>query len=75
MNTCYLIGIGMGNPDTLTVGAARIIERCGLLIGARRMLEAFPELFLRQASNSLAGCEAGLGPWPGGQCRGRDSVP
>ena len=43
MNTCYLIGIGMGNPDTLTVGAARIIVRCGLLIGARRMLDAFPD--------------------------------
>lgn len=43
MKTCYLIGIGMGNPDTLTQGAARRIGECGLLIGARRMLDAFPE--------------------------------
>ena len=41
--TCYLIGIGMGNPETLTLGAARRIEACGQLIGARRMLEAFPD--------------------------------
>ena len=43
MTTCYLIGIGMGNPETLTLGAARRIEACGQLIGARRMLEAFPD--------------------------------
>lgn len=42
MTTCYLIGIGMGNPDTLTQGAARRIRESGLLIGARRLLEAFP---------------------------------
>lgn len=43
MTTCYLIGIGMGNPETLTLGAMRRIRESGLLIGARRMLEAFPE--------------------------------
>ena len=43
MTTCYLIGIGMGNPETLTLGAARRIEACGQLIGARRMLDAFPD--------------------------------
>ena len=43
MSTCYLIGIGMGNPETLTLGAARRIAGCGLLIGAKRMLEAFPD--------------------------------
>lgn len=42
MTTCYLIGIGMGNPETLTLGASRRIESCGLLIGAQRMLDAFP---------------------------------
>lgn len=34
----YLIGVGMGNPDTLTVGAVRTIESCELLIGAPRLL-------------------------------------
>ena len=37
----FLIGIGMGNPDTLTVGAKRAIEGSGLLIGAKRLLEPF----------------------------------
>ncbi|MGM9549601.1 MAG: precorrin-6y C5,15-methyltransferase (decarboxylating) subunit CbiE [Faecousia sp.] len=43
MSTCYLIGIGMGNSETLTLGAARRIAGCGLLIGAKRMLDAFPD--------------------------------
>lgn len=43
MKTCYLIGIGMGNPDTLTLSAVHRIERCGQLIGARRMLRAFSD--------------------------------
>ena len=37
----YLIGVGMGNPDTLTVGAKRAAEESGLLIGAPRLLEPF----------------------------------
>lgn len=40
----YVIGIGMGNPDTLTVGAKRAIEGSGLLIGAKRLLEPFAYL-------------------------------
>ena len=43
MMTCYLIGIGMGNPETLTQGAARRINAAGQLIGAPRMLEAFAQ--------------------------------
>lgn len=43
MTTCYLIGIGMGNPETLTLGAVRRIRESSLLIGAKRMLEAFPD--------------------------------
>lgn len=38
-----LIGMGMGNPDTLTVGAARKIAESDCLIGAARLLESFPE--------------------------------
>ena len=37
----YVIGIGMGNVETLTVGALRAIEGSGLLIGAKRLLEPF----------------------------------
>lgn len=40
----YLIGVGMGNPDTLTAGAKRAIEGSGLLIGAKRLLEPFAAL-------------------------------
>lgn len=43
MKTCYLIGVGMGNPDTLTVGAKARIEKSAQLIGAKRLLEAFSE--------------------------------
>ena len=35
----YLIGVGMGNPDTLTAGAREAIDRSPVLIGARRLLE------------------------------------
>ena len=37
----YVVGIGMGNPDTLTVEAKRAIEECQLLVGAPRLLELF----------------------------------
>ncbi|MFR2561417.1 MAG: SAM-dependent methyltransferase [Anaeromassilibacillus sp.] len=40
----WLVGIGMGNRDTLTIGAWNILKNCDCLIGAQRMLDAFPEL-------------------------------
>ena len=40
----YLIGVGMGNVDTLTVGAKRAIEGSDVLIGAKRLLEPFEGL-------------------------------
>ena len=39
----YLIGTGMGNPDTLTVQAVQAIETCVQLIGAQRLLEPWRE--------------------------------
>lgn len=39
--TVYLVGIGLGDPDTLTVEAVKAIERSNLLIGAARMLEPY----------------------------------
>lgn len=43
MKNVYLIGIGMGNPDTLTLGAQRVINECQLIIGAQRLIDAFPQ--------------------------------
>ena len=44
MTHVTLIGVGMGNPDTLTLGAMRALEGCDCLIGAPRLLEGFPQL-------------------------------
>ncbi len=40
MPQVYLIGIGMGNPDILTVRAHRLILQSDCLIGAQRMLDS-----------------------------------
>jgi len=42
MKKVYLIGIGMGNAGTLTEQARRAVESSDLLIGARRLTDAFP---------------------------------
>ena len=39
----YLIGVGMGNPETLTVRALEAIRACPVLVGARRLLEPWAE--------------------------------
>lgn len=39
----WLVGIGMGNRATLTIGALEVLKGCDCLIGAQRMLDAFPE--------------------------------
>lgn len=39
----YIIGIGMGAPENLTMEAGNAIEEAGLLIGAKRMLEPYEE--------------------------------
>ena len=44
----YLVGVGMGNPDTLTVAAKKAIEGSDLLIGASRLLEPFEGLACRK---------------------------
>lgn len=40
MKKIYIVGIGMGNPDTLTFGAYRTIKNCEAVVGARRMIES-----------------------------------
>ena len=39
----YLIGVGMGNPSTLTMEAAQAIQACPVLVGAPRLLEPYRE--------------------------------
>lgn len=43
MKKIYLVGIGMGNIETLTEQGRKAIESSGLLIGAERMVNAFPD--------------------------------
>jgi len=43
MKKIYLVGIGMGNIGTLTEMGKKAIEASELLIGAERMVNAFPE--------------------------------
>ena len=38
-----VIGIGMGNPALMTLQAQKKIKTGQLLIGAKRMLDCFPE--------------------------------
>lgn len=40
----YIIGVGMGNPRTLTGEAREALERSELIVGSSRLLEAFAEL-------------------------------
>ena len=41
MKKVYVIGIGMGNPSGITLEGKLKIEESDLVIGARRMLNAF----------------------------------
>lgn len=48
-----LIGIGMGNPDNMTVEARRACEEADVLIGAPRMLESVQKLSAPKVSAYL----------------------
>lgn len=43
MKKITLVGIGMGNPETLTEQGRKAIEASELLIGAERMVNVFPD--------------------------------
>jgi len=43
MKKIYLVGIGMGNLETLTEQGRLAIEKSELLIGAERMVDSFPQ--------------------------------
>ena len=36
----YLVGIGMGNLETMTLKAEKVIKTCDIIIGAKRMVES-----------------------------------
>ncbi len=48
-----LIGVGMGNPDTLTLGALKAIEGAQLIIGAPRLLESLGYLYKGEAHKAI----------------------
>ena len=37
----YLVGVGLGNPETMTAAARAAIEASPVLIGAPRLLEGY----------------------------------
>ena len=39
-----VIGVGMGNPNTLTVAARQALENCDLVLGSQRLLDDLSEL-------------------------------
>lgn len=43
MRKVYIVGIGMGNPDTLTIGGQRAVSESQGLVGARRMVDSFTQ--------------------------------
>lgn len=43
MKKIYLVGIGMGNIETLTEQGRKAVEASELLIGAERMIKSFPD--------------------------------
>ena len=49
-----VVGIGMGNPDTLTVGAMRAVCGAELLIGAKRMLQSLPPEAAGERAEAIA---------------------
>ncbi len=40
MKKIWIIGIGMGNPGTMTMHACELIKKCGAVAGAERMLDS-----------------------------------
>lgn len=43
MKEVAIVGMGMGNPDLLTIGALRAIQEADLIIGSKRLLCDLPE--------------------------------
>lgn len=50
----YVIGVGMGNPATLTLEAKDALEQSELVIGSARLLEAFGNLSVRKEALVVA---------------------
>ena len=43
MKTVTIVGMGMGNVDTLTVGAWNALQSAKRIIGAKRLLDSLPD--------------------------------
>lgn len=56
----FIIGVGLGNPDTLTVAAQRAIAACPVLMGAPRLLAPYPDKtgFPYLAASDIVACIA-----------------
>ena len=46
----YVVGIGMGNPDTLTVAACDALRKSGLIVGSSRLLQALEDYEARKVA-------------------------
>lgn len=61
----YLIGVGLGNPNTLTLAARRAIDTCPVVVGAPRLLEPYgekeqvPLIAAADIAAFLGGCQRG----------------
>lgn len=40
----YVIGVGVGSSDMMTLGALRVLVKCDLVVGAKRVLETLDEI-------------------------------
>ena len=67
----YLIGMGMGNPETLTAEASAAIEECDLLLGATRLVE--PYIHSGKELAPLIACLLYTSRQPPGRQRGRQN--
>lgn len=71
----YLVGIGMGNPATLTLGARDAILASGLVVGAPRMLDAVRDLLRTAPGGAAAGAGAPGEKDVGGAVAGAPGAP
>ena len=58
MKKVFIIGIGMGSSDGITVEARKVIEECQALIGASRMLETVRNFHFKQKQVTFVSYQA-----------------
>lgn len=62
----YLIGVGPGDPAAMTAAARAAIDRCPVLVGAKRLLAGYPDKTCIPAvlAPEVAGAVAAQTEWP-----------